>query len=435
MREVKNVVCPFCGTLCDDVVVIVDDEGHIIGTRNACRIGHAKFMHFEGAVRWREPLMRENKKDDFKKIDIDTAIEETARILVEADLPLIYGFSATECHAHVYGIELAEMIRGVVSNTAEVCHGPSVWALQDVGYPICTLGEVKNRADVIIYWGSNPMHAHPRHMSRYSVFARGFFRERGREDRTLIVVDPRETDTAKLADVHLQVEPHKDYELISAMRAVLKGFELQVDKVAGVPVDLIYEAMEICKNAQFGELFFAMGVTMTRGKHRNIDNAIQLVIDLNAYTKFGLMPMRGHYNVNGFNQVLTWVTGFPFGVDFSRGYPRYNPGETTANDLLQRGETDMMLNVASDPGAHFPQKAVQHMAKIPLVCIDPHETPTTQLANIIIPPAIAGVEVEGTAYRMDGVPIQLKKVIDPPEGVLPDREILKMLIKKVKEML
>lgn len=99
---------------------------------------------------------------------------------------------------------------------------------------------------------------------------------------------------------------------------------------------------------------------MTRGKHRNIDNAIQLVIDLNAYTKFGLMPMRGHYNVNGFNQVLTWVTGYPFGVDFSRGYPRYNPGETTANDLLQRGETDMMLNIASDPGAHFPQKRTAH---------------------------------------------------------------------------
>ena len=49
------------------------------------------------------------------------------------------------------------------------------------------------------------MHAHPRHMGRYGVFARGFFRERGRSDRTLIVVDPRKTDTAKLADIHLQV--------------------------------------------------------------------------------------------------------------------------------------------------------------------------------------------------------------------------------------
>ncbi len=434
MEIVKNAVCPFCGTLCDDIELVIEN-GHIVGTKNACRIGNAKFMHFEGAVRYTEPLMRENKRDEFKKTDYETAIEETARLLVESKFPLIYGFSATECHAQVYGLELAEKLKCIVSNTAEVCHGPSVWGLQDVGYPICTLGEVKNRADVIIFWGSNPMHAHPRHMSRYSVFARGFFRERGRSDRTLIVVDPRKTDTAKLADIHLQVEPHKDYELISAMRAVLKGFELEVDEVAGIPSETIYEAVDICKNAQFGELFFSMGVTMSRGKHRNIDNAIELVIDLNAYTKFGLMPMRGHYNVNGFNQACTWITGYPLCVDYSRGYPRYNPGDTSVTDSLMRENSDMMLNIASDPGSHFPQKAVNHMAKIPLVCIDPHQTSTTELANIIIPPAIAGVEVEGTAYRMDGVPIELKKIIDAPEGILPDREIMKILIKKVDEML
>jgi formylmethanofuran dehydrogenase subunit B len=145
--------------------------------------------------------------------------------------------------------------------------------------------------------------------------------------------------------------------------------------------------------------------------------------------------MRGHYNVNGFNQVCTWVTGFPLCVDFSRGYPRFNPGDTSVTDLLMRKEADAMLNIASDPGAHFPQKAVERMAEIPLICIDPHDTPTAELANIIIPPAIAGVEAEGTAYRMDGIPIQLKKVIDPPEGVLPDREILKRIISKVKEFL
>ncbi len=307
-------------------------------------------------------------------------------------------------------------------------------ALQDAGYPVCTCGEIKNRADVVIFWGCNPMHAHPRHMGRYSVFTRGYFRERGRKDRTMVVVDPRKTDTAKLADIHLQVEPHKDYELICAMRAVLKGFELECDYVAGVPKETIYEAIDVCKNAQFGELFFGMGVTMSKGKHRNIDNAIQLVIDLNAYTKFGLMPMRGHYNVNGFNQVATWITGYPFGIDYSKGYPRYNPGETCANDLLQRGETDMMLNIASDPGAHFPQKAVQHMAKISLVCIEPHKTPTTELSNIIIPTALAGVELGGTAYRMDGVPIELKKVVDPPEGLLSDSEVLKLIYKYAKEM-
>lgn len=308
-------------------------------------------------------------------------------------------------------------------------------AVQDSGYPVATLAEATHRADLVIYWACNPIHAHPRHMSRYPVFPRGYWRERGRKDRTLVVVDPRETATTRIADIHLKVEQHKDYELVAAMRAVLNGLELNVDRVAGVPVDLIYDTVELCKNAQYGALFFGMGLTMTRGKHRNIDNAIRLVIDLNKYTKFILTPMRGHYNVNGFNQVCTWLTGYAYAVDFSKGYPVYNPGETSAIDLLTRGLVDAMLNIASDPGAHFPQKALEHIAKIPLICIEPHKTPTTELANIILPPALAGVECDGTAYRMDGVPLDLKKVIDPPEGVLPDREILKRIKKKVKEYL
>jgi formylmethanofuran dehydrogenase subunit B len=120
VKVVKNVVCPFCGTLCDDIEVLVDDHNHIVGTRNACRIGNAKFMHFEGAVRYTKPLMRENKKDDFKEVDYETAVEETARLLVEAKLPLIYGWSATECHAQQKGIILGEKVGAVLDNTASV---------------------------------------------------------------------------------------------------------------------------------------------------------------------------------------------------------------------------------------------------------------------------------------------------------------------------
>ncbi len=89
--------------------------------------------------------------------------------------------------------------------------------------------------------------------------------------------------------------------------------------------------------------------------------------------------------------------------------PKIQPGDMSVTDLLIRKEADAMLNIASDPGAHFPNKAVERMAEIPLIAIEPHRTPTTELANIILPPAIAGVECEGTAYRMDGVPIELKK--------------------------
>jgi formylmethanofuran dehydrogenase subunit B len=53
------------------------------------------------------------------------------------------------------------------------------------------------------------------------------------------------------------------------------------------------------------------------------------------------------------------------------------------------------------------------------------------MAEVVIPSAVTGVETDGTAYRMDGVPLPLKKVIDPPEGCLPDEEILRRLLEAI----
>ncbi len=427
----NDVVCTFCGTLCDDIQV--ETEGNMIkDVRHACRIGTAKFLSANDLEhRLLKPMVRKNGK--LVEVSLEEAIEKAAEILKQAKKPLLYGWSSTSCEADKVGIEIAENLGALIDSTSTVCHGPTVLAVHDVGVASCTLGEVKNRADLVIYWGSNPMHGHPRHLSRYSIFPRGYFRERGQQDRKLVVIDVRKTDTAKLANVFIQVEYGKDYELVSALRKIINGGELKVESVAGVPKEKIIELAEMMKEAQFGVLFFGMGLTQSFGKHRNIDNAISLVRDLNAHTKFVIMPMRGHYNVVGFSEVLAWQAGFPFAVDFSRGYARYNPGETTANDVLQRGEVDAALVIASDPVSHFPKKSVEHLAKIPYIAIDIHPTPTTALADVVIPTAIAGIEVEGTAYRMDTVPIRLRKVKEPPEGVLSDVEILERLRDKLLE--
>jgi formylmethanofuran dehydrogenase subunit B len=155
---------------------------------------------------------------------------------------------------------------------------------------------------------------------------------------------------------------------------------------------------------------------------------------MNKYTKFSLIPMRGHYNVTGSGQVMCWQSGFPFAMDFSRGYPRYNPGETAANDILQRHECDAALVIASDPGAHFPYSSMKWYAQIPTIAIDPHETPTTGVSKIVMPSTIVGVEEEGTAYRMDNVPIRCRKVTNAPEGIFSDKEILEKILARVKEI-
>jgi formylmethanofuran dehydrogenase subunit B len=80
--------------------------------------------------------------------------------------------------------------------------------------------------------------------------------------------------------------------------------------------------------------------------------------------------------------------------------------------------------IGSDPGAHFPISSVEKISKLPSVAIDPHLTPTTEISKMHVPVAFVGVEVAGNCYRMDNVPIEARKVVDPPAGVLTDVEFL-----------
>ncbi len=424
---VKDVVCPFCGCLCDDVEVTVEDD-RVVAVDNACTLGTSKFL---GDHRLPGPIRRDG--NGWKDISYDEAIRYAVDMLLDAERPLLYGWSSTHGEAQCVGVHMAELVRGVIDNTTSVCHGPSILAIQEVGHPGCTLGVVKNRADLIIYWGCNPIDAHPRHLSRYTRYADGFFLENAFRDRTVIVVDVRKTETANIADEFVQIRPGGDYAVLSALRAIVRGKTDTIPRsVSGVPREQLLRIARRCKEAKFGAFYFGQGITMTRGKYKNVRNAIELVDELNRHTKFTISAMRGHYNVYGSNEVNTWMTGYPFGIDFARGIAFYNPGETTAIDVLARRECDACLIVASDPAAHFPRPCVEHLAEIPVVQIDPYANATTAFCNVQIPVAVTGIDAAGTAYRMDGVPLRIRKVIE--SGYPSDEEILSRMYAMIQEV-
>ncbi len=425
MRTVKHVTCPVCGCLCDDLELTIKDE-KVVKVKNGCALCKAKFLGYS-KHRVLKPLVRKNGR--FFEVSYEEAVSRAAEILAEANYPLLYGWSMTSCEAISAGIELAEEIGGVIDTTSTLCHGPSTLGIQDVGISSATLGQVRHRADLIVYWGSNPLIAHPRHMERYTIFRKGRFQK---EKRKLIVVDVRKTETAETADIFLQIKPNMDYEVLQALRALIRDQELDVDEVAGIPTERLEEIADTMVECRFGALFFGSGLTMTRGKNRNIDAVLSLVSDLNKLTKFIAMPMRGHFNVTGADMILTWQTGYPYAVDFSLGYPRYNPGETSAVDILLREESDAALVVASDPVASLPRKAAEHLAENPLIVVDPHMSATARMADVVLPSTFVGIESGGTAYRMDHVPLPLKKIVEPPEGILSDAEILRIILSEVK---
>jgi formylmethanofuran dehydrogenase subunit B len=423
-RVVENATCTFCGCVCDDIDLTVEG-GRITKARNACVLGKAWFLEHQPDGTRPAALI------DGRPATTAEAVEVAAGLLGAARCPVVYGLSDTTVEAQRVAVAIADRLGGCLDTTTSVCHGPSGIAFQSVGEATATLGEIKNRADLVIFWGGNPAESHPRHFTKYSVTPKGMYVPNGRKDRYVVLVDVRRTASARAADLFLQVKPGRDFELLWALRALVEGVELEGDIEAetGIPLATLTALVERMKRARFGVLLFGMGLSMTRGKHYNAAAILALARDLNRHTRFVAKPMRGHGNVTGADNVVSWSTGYPFGMSFGRGYPRFNPGEFTAVDLLVRGEADAALIIAADPAANFPQAAIDHLGRIPVVVLDPALSATARLARVAFTTAMYGINTPGTVYRMDDVPIRLRPALPSPYP--SDEAVLQAILRRL----
>ena len=428
LRVIEDATCTFCGCVCDDINLTV--KGHsIVKAQRACVLGNAWFLNHK--IEERPSCLIEGKR-----ASVEEGVERAAQILTHAKYPLTYGLSDTTVESQRVAVSISDWIGGLVDTTTSVCHGPSGMAFQGVGEVTASLGEVRNRGDMIMFWGSNPAESHPRHFTKYSLMPKGMFLPNGRKDRTCVIVDVRRTKSAKAADIFLQIKPRKDFEALWTLRALARGLELdaaQAKRETGIELSVWQDLMDRMKAAKFGVIFFGMGLTMTRGKHANSEALLALTRDMNEHTRFVCKPNRGHGNVTGADNVVSWRTGFPFGVSLTRGYPRFNPGEYTAADVLARGEADAAMIIASDPMGNFSQPARDHLATIPYIALDPKETLTTRHAAVAFTVATYGINTPGTVYRMDDVPIPLRPAFESPHP--SDLKILRGIEKRVRQLI
>jgi formylmethanofuran dehydrogenase subunit B len=422
----KGVVCPHCADLCDDLRVTIEGD-RITAVEVECEAARAFFLGYQ--VETVVPKVRGTDAE------WGSAVEEAARILGRAVSPLVVGLSATACDAQRIAVELAEAIGACIDTPYAAFYGARALALQEVGEATCTLGEVKNRADLVIVWGADPVVTHPRHLSRYAVDPPGLFVPGGRRDRTLIVVDVCRTRTADVADLFLQVVPDQDYEVLGVLRARLKKRTLGVREIGGRSLNEWEALLERMKACRYGVIFYGTGLTMSRGGVESVAQLMHLVNDLNAYTRFSVMAMRGPLgfgNVGGSFKVLCWQTGYPFAINLSRGYPRYNPGEFTASELLERQEVDAVLVVGADPVEYLPPRLGAMLERLPTVVLAPRLNRTARQATVFFPTAVYGISAPGTMFRVDRIPVRTRQVLESP---LPtDAAVLRGLLSRIQAL-
>ena len=423
-----HVACPGCGCLCDDVSLTFE-AGRISRFEPHCAMGERWFRNHSETT---QPIAELGGITT----NYDTAVHQAIILLEQADYPLVYGLSRSSSPGQRAAVALADRIGAVIDTTASMCHGPSIMALQEVGEVTCTLGEVRNRADLVIFWGCHPAASHPRHTDRYSVFAKGRFTPEGRDSRKVVMIgeadhvaDWKLSPCGGEADLTIPVQPDGDFEIVGQLRSLLRG------GIVSNVAEPVRELMAMMKNCRYGIVFFGLGLAGSRmwegsqpthSGHIHVAALLQLVAELNAVTRFTARRMRMQGDVSGADNVLLWQTGYPFAVDIARGYPRYNPGEFSANELLERCESDLCVIVGAETIPYFSHAARDHLKSIPTIVIDYPNAPLEFTPTVRFTTAVYGLHAAGTAYRMDNVPLPLRAL--QPSNYPTDEEVLTDLL-------
>ncbi|MGH2898693.1 MAG: molybdopterin-dependent oxidoreductase, partial [Solirubrobacteraceae bacterium] len=225
----KRTACILCECNCGLEVEI--DRGHIVRIRGdkrhpssrgyACEKPHRLDHYQHGSDRVTEPLRR-RPDGTFEPIDWDTAIREVAeRFAAVRDRhggASIFYYGGGGQGNHLPGAYAAATRRAIGSRyrssaLAQEKTGEFWVADRMMGSP--TRADIEH-CDVALFLGKNPWHSHSIPRARVTLKEIA-----GDPARTLIVVDPRRTETAQLADIHLAVRPGTDAWLLVALIAAL----------------------------------------------------------------------------------------------------------------------------------------------------------------------------------------------------------------------
>jgi formylmethanofuran dehydrogenase subunit B len=380
--------CAGCGCGCDDIGVTVA-AGALEGVTGTCPLGDAWL-----AERTAEPPPP--ARVDGREVDFAEAVKAAAAILGEARLPLVCGLAGTDCESQRAAVGLAEAVGAVIDPA-----GAASPAAQAFGASTTTFGDVRDRADLVVAWRADPVSTNPRLLPRLRLD-----RASRAAERRLVVVDAQESATADEADELIELEPEFDFEALCALRALARDVPLDRGLAARLPLDQLGRLARHLRESRYGVVLHgSAGYAHTLA-------LLALIRDLASVAHVVTLALRGEGNARGAEDVLAWQTGYPAAVSFARGHPRSRAGEFSAAGLLERGEPDAALIVGFDALLELPQRAAENLRRLPTVVVDPRATETAAAARVAFATAAAGVQREGTAHRMDGVPVPLRAPLE-----------------------
>jgi formylmethanofuran dehydrogenase subunit B len=405
----RTLVCTGCGCLCDDVQVQIDGS-HLGQIENACAKGAA---YLQAAF---NPERRATSSIRGQICSPEAAIDEAARLLSKAKRRLIFGLDDSTLETQALAVDLARKLGAILDDASSFSYGPLIERIIKKDLTTCSLSEVKDKADLLLYWGANPTATHPRHLSKYTYYAYTEFNPAGWYPKvTLSSIDVRQTELTAMSNPAFRIKPRGDGELISGILGESATTSAEAKQLA-----------EVIKRSRFCAVFCGMGLVHSLcGEFSSFTRMVQL---LSQSMRVAVIPMIAETNMLGFNQSLheqsSYVNQVSFAGDVSHGR------QFSILEQVNNQAADCILIVGADPFSTLPHSLLSKLEGVDIICLDHFSTLTTEVSDVVIPTAVPGVESGGNIVRLDGDSVALA---EPVKNGFPTQEaILQQLLEKVQ---
>lgn len=481
--ETFKSTCSYCGVGCGIIVKkdrrgnlsVEGDKDHPVNKGMLCSKGmNLHYAMQDKSDRLLYPEMRWSRNHPAERVTWDVAMTRAAAVfksIIQTYGPDAVGFYVSgQCLTEEYYIanKLTKGFIGTnnIDTNSRLCMSSAV-----AGYAK-TLGEDSvpvsyediELADCFFITGANPAWCHP------ILFRRLEAHKEKNPGIKIIVVDPRKTQTAAMADLYLQITPGSDIYLYNAIARILiengevdyhfiknhtEGYEeyrtsvflFSVEEAAtacDVSVDDIKLAASYIANAKGFLTLWAMGLNQSViGVNKNI-----ALISLNLITGHIGKPGSGPFSLTGQPNAMGGreVGGLATMLAAHRTYanPAHReevaafwgveklserPGLTATQmiEALERGDLKAVWIICTNPIVSLPdaRRAESALKKARFVVVQDisRKSDTVEFADLVLP-AAGHFEKEGTMTNSERRISYLNQVIDPPAEALPDVEIL-----------
>ncbi|RLC48524.1 MAG: formate dehydrogenase subunit alpha [Candidatus Coatesbacteria bacterium] len=477
--------CPYCGTGCQFYLVtngegklvgVEPSSNHVVSKGQLCVKGWNAFNFANHPDRLTVPLVRKN--GNLVEASWDEALDLIATRLKEVqdahgnDSVAFFSSAKTTNEENYVMMKLARAVfkTNNVDHCARLCHSSTVAGLAATFGSGAMTNSIScvEKADCILVTGSNTTEQHPLIGTRIINAVKG--------GAKLIVADNRKIRLANFADMHIRWENGTDVAFLNGLMHVIikegladeefirtrtEGF----DKLKEVVEEFTPErTAEICKitpvevekaarmfaGAERAMIIYSMGITQHTHGVDNVKSCANLAMLTGNVGKegTGVNPLRGQNNVqgacdlgalpnvySGYQKVTddgvrakfekAWgVQDLPGNVGLTVTTAINAAADGTLKALYVMGENPMM----SDPDQHHVRDALEKLDF--LVVQDIFPTPTTKLADVVLP-AACFAEKDGTFTSTERRVQRVRKACDPPGQARQDWEILADLARRM----